>query len=701
MTNKVILIFPPATDPRSPHLSLPSLTSFLRKSGVFVKQIDADLEGFLYITRKENILESIVKCKILLQKTNNNEVILNLKRLLKYSDYVLNNIENSIFHLRDKNKFYNPFVYIDSRECISRALEIISAANYPVRYNTSPIGYDVLGFNASKLNDLLILTADIKYNIFNSYYQEILIPLIKTDNPDIIGISILNFQQVIPGLTLARLLKKMGYFVVIGGTLYSKFVQQLLVHTEFLNTFCDGIVPYEGETAILEILDQINKNKDLSKVPNFIHLNNFKKPIIGKIHVENVNLLPTPDFNGLPLEKYLSPEIVLPILTGKGCYFNHCKFCDIPFINSISSKAYRIRSSELVANDIHLLNKQHQARFFQITDESMSPNLLINLADSLDYLPNIEPRFVGYSRLEAGFTPQVFERIYQLGVRKLFFGLESGSQKTLDHMKKGINISKVPTILKNCLDSGIAFHLFSIIGFPEETEIEANKTINFFLKNKALLNPPQNSYDIHPFMLDLRTDYSNNAEKYGIEINDNKSIDFPISVDKWKNIKGMHEDIVTMKINHFHEILRKIFPEYRRFPIHLWPTFEEHSILYIDKFKHNNFLYRFNLPPNSSTLIFSFVWSNSLIISKSKYDFNYDIDCLTGSFSVSKVIIKFLLAQKNSNTVMGYFNTFLLELKIKKNQKNQIEKKLRNDIDSLISIGALYIIPLEKQITIP
>ena len=68
--------------------------------------------------------------------------------------------------------------------------------------------------------------------------------------------------------------------------------------------------------------------------------------------VEDVNALPTPDFEGLPLDRYLAPRLVLPILLGKGCYFNRCKFCEIPFINHVSTRSYRVRQADLVVKDV-------------------------------------------------------------------------------------------------------------------------------------------------------------------------------------------------------------------------------------------------------------------------------------------------------------------------------------------------------------
>ena len=128
-----------------------------------------------------------------------------------------------------------------------------------------------------------------------------------------------------------------------------------------------------------------------------------------------------------------------------------------------------------------------------------------------------------------------------MGVRKLFFGLESGSQATLDHMQKGIRVDDAQTVLHNCSDAGIAFHLFSIIGFPEETEARAHETIDFFVNNARTIDHPRNTFDIHPFSLDLRTDYYEHAPSFGVEIDtgDLTGRDFPVTAMRWSNPRGM------------------------------------------------------------------------------------------------------------------------------------------------------------------
>ena len=88
-------------------------------------------------------------------------------------------------------------------------------------------------------------------------------------------------------------------------------------------------------------------------MPNYLYLEKGVVKVTPS-RTEDVPSLPTPDFDGLPLDRYLSPAPVLPILTGKGCYFNRCKFCDIPYINHISKKAYRVRSAGQVVEDVRV-----------------------------------------------------------------------------------------------------------------------------------------------------------------------------------------------------------------------------------------------------------------------------------------------------------------------------------------------------------
>jgi len=670
------------------------LAASLRGAGVRVSQMDLDLEGMLYLLTPTQLQTAVLECERTLGRSPDSDERSRLETVLEHAETVLEGIDEALRTLRDERKFAQPYDFRHARECIGTALELTAASAGRVHYGIGQICYDVDGVNPFRLADLDRVTSDRRFNLFADFYERRVLAPFDRDRPEVVGVSILNYQQILPGLMLCRLLKERGHFVVIGGTIYSKFVPQLLARPDFFQLFCEGIVVYEGETALLELLDQLRGKRDFARVPNFLHLTSQGSPTIGPTHLENIDALPTPDFDGLPLSSYLSPRPVLPILTGKGCYFNQCKFCDIPFINSVSRKPYRVRSPGRIAQDIAALQRRLGARHFVITDEALSPRLLLEIGEALDSVPASNVRFSGYARFEKEFTAGVCQRLFAMGVRKLFFGLESGSQTTLDHMRKGYRLDDAIIVLKNCARSGIAFHLFSIVGFPEESAERAHETLKFFLTHDSLLNDPRNSFDIHPFSLDLRTEYAEHPERYGIEIDaaDLAAQDFPISVARWRNVRGLPEHEARELITKFHAILRKRFQSSRQFPAHLWPAFEEYSILYSDLFVGRPFQYRFCLPADGEPIPFSLVWSPST--RRRRTEDGIRVSCLTGSTTASSVTLTLLDTMLNARTTTkDLLDTLSSRLASDPATWALIRNRLRSEIDALLAVESIRLIP--------
>src|SRR6185312_4898923 len=620
----VALLFPPSVDPRAPHLAIPSLAAFLKANKVRVTVRDLNLESFLWATKREQLIEAERAVRARLANSTESECP-KLRQILARSPFVVEAAEQAVATLRDDEAFYDPDQYNEARNTLRYALALVSAASGCVNYSFSNAVYEVKGCNTSLLQDLAKVTADPTANIFLPFWEQGVFPAFDSDRPDFIGISILNGQQIIPGLTLARLLKERGHTVLIGGTVYAKFVPQLMQRPEFFRLFCDGLVPYEGEPALRAIAVEGAWTKNPAAIPNLMRLDENGRPVLGPARVENVDELPVPDFSDLPLSDYLAPRPVLPILTGKGCYFNRCKFCDIPHINSISTKAYRVRRPETVAADVAALNQKHGARHFVITDETLSPGLLLAIADAMDQrsdLKGVEPRFVGYGRFEKGFTAEACQRLYRAGIRKLFFGLESASQATLDHMDKGVQLDVVRRVMRDCINSGMAVHIFSMIGFPQENETSARETFEFFLEHASLLQHPRHSFDIHRFGLDLRTDYFDNAAAYGalIDYDALGQLDFPISVRDWINRDGLSEADIERLMSEFETALHGEFIGTRLYPDQHWPGFEEYAVLYGDHYDAGAFAYRTALPSEDNSSPFRLEWARSVRFGDSAED---------------------------------------------------------------------------------
>jgi hypothetical protein len=610
----VTLIFPTGTDPRSPHLALPYLAATLRRAGLEVELLDLDLGGLLALLEPDVLARAGRQLRKKAAAAGPEHAAWN--RLLGLAESLPERAADALAALRHPVRFYDPNEFNSARETIGSCLDLVSAAApTPLRYSICPVCYDVDGVDVQSLAGLIRVTADRDANLFADYWEASVFPKLQRQRPNLVGITITNRQQVIPGLTLARRLRERGHFVVLGGTVYTKFARQLATLPAFFEHFADGVIVYEGDTALPEVVGQLEGGRDFARVPNFLYLNRGQVHATHT-HVEDVNALPAPDFAGLPLHDYLTPEPVLPILFGKGCYFNRCKFCDIPFINHVSPKAYRIRAPERVAADVLELRRRFGCRHFEFTDEALPPRLLAELAGFLAPHRDEDFCFVGYARLEPTFTPELCARLAGMGVKKLFFGLESGAQETLDHMDKGIRVADVPAVLRNCRDAGICVHIFSIIGFPEESEASARKTFQFFQDNVEVIDHPGNSFDIHPFGLELRTRYAEEAGQMLVQIDPRVlAREFVIGVgDRWTNPRGLSPEQVEVLLGEFQPLLRRLYRRYHACPLHLWPGFEEFAVLYADRFGRRPFPYRTSLPDDADPRPYRLRWNPAALV---------------------------------------------------------------------------------------
>jgi hypothetical protein len=205
-------------------------------------------------------------------------------------------------------------------------------------------------------------------------------------------------------------------------------------------------------------------------------------------------------------------------------------------------------------------------------------------------------------------------------MRKLFFGLESGDQVTLDHMKKGIRLEHVRPVLQHCRDAGILFHIFSIIGFPEETEASARNTLSFFEQNADLIDHPGNTFDIHPFGLELRTDYFANASRLGLTIPPEAlNKEFVIGIrGGWSNTRGLSQSEITRLLGEYQDALRRIYCRFHNSELHLWPGFEEFAVLYADHYADRDFPFRTALPDEGDASHFTIAWCPDALVDSTK-----------------------------------------------------------------------------------
>jgi radical SAM superfamily enzyme YgiQ (UPF0313 family) len=476
----VLLLNIPVADPTQPSLTIPTLASRLRQDGVTVTVWDLAIEAFHLLTSEAFLGRAVARIRRRTPRAPRKAEKFRTEAsiALAVAPSTLRGLDGAKATLRDEEAFHDYAAYHRAMRTLAQAFEIVCLAYFPTRVGFHT--YDPPGSRTAA--NILRHLGRRQENVFLEFFERTVVPRARQCRPDLIGLSITYASQFLPGLTLARLLRKglPRTPILIGGA-YLTAQADRIARAEFLWDFATGVVVYEGETALAKAADRVRRGRGLAGIPNLL-LKGRRAPRPGEIHVEDVRALGTPDFSGIPLDQYLTPEPVLPIQASRGCYWNRCRFCSM---SRATRAAFRVRPAESVVEDMVRLHGRHGARVFHVCDDSTPVPLMTGLAG------RIRQRGLPYSwttecRFEGALDARRCRHLAAGGCINLIFGLESGCQRVLDRMRKGTQLPRVRRILRACRRAGIAVDLQCFIGFPGESEAQARQTSQFLRRHRDL-----------------------------------------------------------------------------------------------------------------------------------------------------------------------------------------------------------------------
>ncbi|MEM5806804.1 MAG: radical SAM protein [Candidatus Aenigmatarchaeota archaeon] len=250
-------------------------------------------------------------------------------------------------------------------------------------------------------------------------------------------------------------------------------------HSDLIqNNAIDFIIRGEVEKPLYNLIKNFENSKKIKgitlKENRKIRINESESPI------ENLDSCPFASRHLLPNEKYYDiltdKKPITFMITSRGCPYS-CTFCSA----KIYSKKYRYRSAENVAKEIEIIISEG-FRDISIFDDTFTINRkrVIELTNLIKDL-NISWRCL--SRVDT-VDKEMLEKMYDSGCYQIQFGVESGDQKILDEMKKGITIKQIKNAFKWCNDIGIETVAFFILGHPKETKESIEKTKNLLYELK-------------------------------------------------------------------------------------------------------------------------------------------------------------------------------------------------------------------------
>jgi len=304
-------------------------------------------------------------------------------------------------------------------------------------------------------------------------------------NPDLVGVSSTT-SNIYDALKVAKIAKDLGCKVVLGG------VHVTFKDIETLNSFpyVDFIVRGEGEYTTLDLVRTLEKNVEPKEVLGLTYRwKDVVKRNPSRPFIQDLDSLPLPAYHLLPMEKYISEgSRYATMITSRGCPFN-CVFCSS---SRICGKKWRGRSAEKVADELELLTEKYKVKTVEFLDDTFTLNKkrAEEICDEF-VRRKIDIPWACSSRVDT-INARLASKLKKASCFVVYLGVESGSQRILNFIKKGITLSQAERAVRLMKKVGLEVLTSFVLGMPDETVEEAEKTIELAVK----LNPEYAQFTI-------------------------------------------------------------------------------------------------------------------------------------------------------------------------------------------------------------
>ena len=492
-----------------------------------------------------------------------------LYALLSQKDYVISEIQKS------REILYREFLRLPPDEFVKHFASLLwGKAIIDMAYFPALLDFG-LGFHGTayspRSGDIRQAVQDERHNFMLSYFRKKVVPVLKAEQPGLVGISITHASEFIPAFTLASLVKSAspGTHICLGGAALTE-VSHRLAKNPALWSYCDSLVLGPGEYPLVELIAGLEAGRPLSAVPNLIYKENGSIKRSEKVREFDLNDACTPEYVAV------RPRSTLPLETSSGCYWGKCAFCYYPREGTASfSPAYqknRIRRIELVLADMARLKERYDPIYIGLTDSALPPRRIEQIAEYNLKNPPPVP-FSAFFRFEKEFARAEYcRKVAAGGFIGGQVGLETGSQRVNDLINKGIDLEQAAAIFRNFRACGILLHLYSIVGLPTETREEALMTYRFIRRWHRYLTL---DWQIYALGITEHGPLAARAAEFGLELQALPD-DYLLQVMQYKMSRGLSQPqsaglaiMFSEKLKRYLHPLNKIMDPESRKVVHL------------------------------------------------------------------------------------------------------------------------------------
>lgn len=277
-------------------------------------------------------------------------------------------------------------------------------------------------------------------------------------------------------LEIVRAAKEQGWRVVLGGPEPANYP------AAYLAAGADVVVFGEGELTLAELLPRLaaagpHRLHEVAGIA-FRDEAGLVVETLPRAKLVDLDALPLPDRGAIDIERYLATwrhhhgTGSLNLITARGCPYR-CRWCS----HAVFGYHHARRSPQNVADEVAQLRERYAPDMLWFADDvfTISPRWLAAYAEEATRRALVLP-FECITRADR-VTPAVVEDLRRLGCFRVWLGSESGSQRILDAMERGVTVAQVQTATALLQAAGIQVGMFLMWGYEGEEESDIEATI--------------------------------------------------------------------------------------------------------------------------------------------------------------------------------------------------------------------------------
>jgi anaerobic magnesium-protoporphyrin IX monomethyl ester cyclase len=249
----------------------------------------------------------------------------------------------------------------------------------------------------------------------------------------------------------------------------------------------------------------------LADVPNLLQVDAATGlPRLGPRFTLDLRQAVPPDFSDLDLDRYLAPSRTLLYAPTRGCYWGQCSFCYYG-LTETATASYREIPPAQAATELGQLARRYGVKNFYLSCDVLSPKYALALAEAL-LEKGIKIRWSSDLKIEKYFTAERCQTLFRAGLRSAAFGIESGSDRILQLMRKGVDRETLTEVNRNFHAAGVATEWMTFTDHPDESVEEALETVRWIEREQDAID----LFLVGRFGLERGSHIAQDPERYGV-----------------------------------------------------------------------------------------------------------------------------------------------------------------------------------------